>query len=105
MHAARSDSSLSVEAFSGDNGRYPGHRPPQNEDSIMANISISSSAGANGASFGLRVVMWLELCFSRHAERQRLRQLDEDALKDIGLSLADAEREAGRWAWDGPRRP
>ena len=81
----------------------------------MANISMSSPVGAKlvgaksvaakGTSYGLRVVMWLELCFSRHAERQRLRQLDEDALKDIGLSQADAEREAGRWAWDGPQRP
>lgn len=105
MQLARLDSSLSVEAFSGDKGRYRSHRPPQNEDRIMANISISSSVGASGISYGLRIVTWLELCFSRHAERRRLQQLGEDALKDIGLSQADAEREAGRWAWDGPQRP
>ncbi|CAH1659397.1 hypothetical protein CHELA1G11_11564 [Hyphomicrobiales bacterium] len=71
---------------------------------IMANISLPSSLTARGNDYGLRLVTWIELNLSRYAERRRLRQLDENALKDIGLSQADAEREASRWPWEGPAR-
>ncbi|CAH1666253.1 DUF1127 domain-containing protein [Chelatococcus asaccharovorans] len=70
----------------------------------MANISLPSSITTSSGSYGLRWVAWLELCLSRSVERRRLRQLDETALKDIGLSQVDAEREAARWPWDGPAR-
>ena len=71
---------------------------------IMANISIPSLVTGRRNNHGLRFVTWLELSLSRYTERRRLRQLDENALKDIGLSQADAEREASRWPWDGSER-
>lgn len=35
-------------------------------------------------------------------ERRALREMSEDALKDIGLSRFDVEREAARSFWDLP---
>ncbi len=37
-----------------------------------------------------------------HRQRARLAQLDDAALRDIGLSRAQALREAGRPFWDAP---
>ena len=37
-----------------------------------------------------------------HRQRAALRRLDDAALDDIGLSRAEAEREARRPAWDVP---
>ncbi|MEM7236506.1 MAG: DUF1127 domain-containing protein [Pseudomonadota bacterium] len=42
--------------------------------------------------------------FSVMGERQRLRNLSDAELKDIGLTYADAVREANRPFWDLPRR-
>lgn len=38
------------------------------------------------------------------SQRRALRELDEHQLKDIGLSRADALREANRYWWDVPPR-
>ena len=38
-------------------------------------------------------------------QRRRLSMLDDMALKDIGISRADAEAEAGRTFWDLPAEP
>ncbi len=35
-------------------------------------------------------------------ERRSLRQLDDNALRDIGLTREAAETEARRWFWDIP---
>jgi len=35
-----------------------------------------------------------------HRERQRLLELNEYLLKDIGITREQAEREAARWMWD-----
>ena len=35
-------------------------------------------------------------------QRQKLSQLDDAALRDMGISRADAQREARRVAWDVP---
>ena len=48
--------------------------------------------------------VWLELCLTRWRERRRLQELNDDQLKDIGLSRADVERECRRWPWDGHPR-
>ena len=37
-------------------------------------------------------------------QRRALRELDDQQLKDIGLTRADALREAGRGFWDVPSR-
>lgn len=46
---------------------------------------------------------WLARCTERSRERQRLRELDDHLVKDIGLSRADVDQECGRWPWDGAR--
>jgi uncharacterized protein YjiS (DUF1127 family) len=45
-------------------------------------------------------IAWLDRCLTCRHERRRLRELDGDQLKDIGLSKADVERECRRWPWD-----
>jgi uncharacterized protein YjiS (DUF1127 family) len=44
----------------------------------------------------------IELAFQIARERRQLLALDANALKDIGLSRADADGEAGRRFWDLP---
>ncbi len=43
-----------------------------------------------------------DLIALRH-ERRSLRQLDDIALRDIGLTREAAETEARRWFWDIPQ--
>jgi uncharacterized protein YjiS (DUF1127 family) len=52
----------------------------------------------------MRTIEWLELCQNRWRQRRQLSELDDAALKDIGLSRADVAREVRRWPWEGPRR-
>lgn len=51
-----------------------------------------------------RWAAWVGLCLTRRRERRALRELDDDQLKDIGLSRADVERECRRWPWEGGAR-
>ncbi|MBJ3777209.1 DUF1127 domain-containing protein [Acuticoccus mangrovi] len=44
----------------------------------------------------------LGLALGLFGERDALSRLDDAALRDIGVSRADAEREAGRPFWDVP---
>jgi uncharacterized protein YjiS (DUF1127 family) len=48
------------------------------------------------SSLVLRLLRWQELA----RERRALAAMDDHMLKDIGLSRADARREAGRPFWD-----
>ncbi len=50
----------------------------------------------------LFVVAWLSRALAVARERRALLRLDETALKDIGLSRADAYGEATRRWWDLP---
>lgn len=43
---------------------------------------------------------WLDRALERRRSRLALRELDDHFLKDIGISRADAEREARRPFWD-----
>ena len=43
---------------------------------------------------------WLEKVMTARRQRRSLLALDDVTLKDIGLSRADAEREASRRFWD-----
>lgn len=52
---------------------------------------------SNHTPFGF---IWLALLARR--QRDRLRQLDDAALDDIGLTRAEAENEAARPVWDVP---
>ena len=50
----------------------------------------------------LRIVRQLPQAYRIHNERQALMSLSEHTLKDIGLSRADAYREANRPWWQLP---
>lgn len=56
-----------------------------------------SSSGRPGLFARLR----FQLTYIRH--RNRLRDLDDHILDDIGIDRAAAEREASRPVWDVPR--
>lgn len=43
-----------------------------------------------------KLLYWREI----HMEREQLSRMGEDLLKDIGISKAEAEREANRPFWD-----
>ncbi len=47
-----------------------------------------------------RAFLYVQRCFDVARERRQLLSLDDEALKDIGISRADAVREAGRSFWD-----
>ncbi len=71
----------------------------------MEQCSSLSHFDANG--FGLkrrvmRVVSWVEAAFRTARQRRQLMGLDDRALKDIGVSRADAELEWSRPFWDLP---
>jgi uncharacterized protein YjiS (DUF1127 family) len=53
-----------------------------------------------------RPSLWSRLIalVSLHASRRRLAALDDHALRDIGLTRAQAEAEAARPVWDAPER-
>ncbi|MGQ7957468.1 DUF1127 domain-containing protein [Pseudomonas sp. SP16.1] len=55
-------------------------------------------AGARLRALGRQLRRWWQLAEQRH----RLGMLDEAALKDIGLSRADAVQESERPFWDDP---
>lgn len=50
-----------------------------------------------------RAVSWAEAVFRTARQRRQLMALDEQGLKDIGLSRADAYGEWSRPFWDLPR--
>jgi uncharacterized protein YjiS (DUF1127 family) len=69
---------------------------------------LGAAAGASSRTFGAvaatrrigvnilnKLVIWQERAEQRHA----LRALDSRMLKDIGISAADAQREAGKPFW------
>ncbi len=43
---------------------------------------------------------YIQKCFDVARERRQLLSLDDEVLKDIGVSRADAVREAGRSFWN-----
>lgn len=47
------------------------------------------------------VWMRIRAAWRRYRARQRITQLDSHALKDIGVSFAEAEAEANKWFWRG----
>ncbi len=49
-----------------------------------------------------RVFGWARKAFETYRERRQLLALSDATLKDIGVSRADAEREASRSFWDLP---
>jgi uncharacterized protein YjiS (DUF1127 family) len=56
-------------------------------------------AKAQGLFWGTRLWRWYAKCLSRSRERQALAQLDDDALKDIGVTREQANAEAAKPFW------
>ena len=56
----------------------------------------------SAAARALHAIAYFSLCLQIARERHQLRNFDTRALKDIGLSRADAQREADRGFWDIP---
>jgi uncharacterized protein YjiS (DUF1127 family) len=50
------------------------------------------------------ILAWLRLCLARRSQRIVLGELTDDRLRDLGLTRADAAREASRWPWEGTPR-
>ena len=48
-----------------------------------------------------RLLRFIALSARRARERRTLLELDDDQLRDIGLTPHDIRREACRWPWDG----
>jgi uncharacterized protein YjiS (DUF1127 family) len=55
-----------------------------------------------GAARGLRALAWLVRAAEVARQRRALMRLGDTALKDIGVSRADAWREGTRHWWDLP---
>src|SRR5262245_51222390 len=49
--------------------------------------------------WGTRFLRWYARCSARSSERQALAQLDDDALKDIGVTREQADAEAAKPFW------
>jgi uncharacterized protein YjiS (DUF1127 family) len=52
------------------------------------------------AQFLRNAFAWLAACRETARQRHALELLDDDRLRDIGLTRADVAREAGRNPWD-----
>jgi len=58
--------------------------------------------GVLGSTVAERIVGVLDLLQTwqeRVSQRRRLAALDDRMRRDIGVSMADVEREAGKWFW------
>jgi uncharacterized protein YjiS (DUF1127 family) len=76
-------------------------------DTIRRDVFSSGPSAAAGFSPRLPRLGWLivkmldglEAMAQKHRSRRLLLELTDEQLKDIGISRADAEREAGRPFW------
>lgn len=73
-------------------------------DTIGGSRSVPSHHTAVGRfpvlSWLARAVAWLELRMEKRRSRRALLELNDEQLKDVGLSRADAYREGIRPFWD-----
>ena len=79
---------MSAIPTSGSEGRVAATRVPQ----VPLRRSLSERLAT--------VLFWLERQMERRRSRRALLRLNDDQLKDIGLSRADAHGEASRPFWD-----
>ncbi len=45
------------------------------------------------------ILAWVLRCAERSAQRRTLAQMTDWQLRDIGISRAEADGEAGKWCW------
>jgi uncharacterized protein YjiS (DUF1127 family) len=63
-------------------------------------VTVAGRVGQRRPGGGWMVLIWRALAL--RAQRRRLGQLDEAALRDIGVTPAQAQAEAERPVWDVP---
>lgn len=63
----------------------------------FAGVSSATERAHKGLS---SMVSWLGAAMQVYRERRAMRALSDEILKDLGLSRADVEREAGRSFFD-----
>ncbi len=68
----------------------------------MTMISASHSAHRTGSLSRLSVLATIARLYGTWRQRQSLKALDETALRDIGVTRAQADAEANRPVWDAP---
>lgn len=71
-------------------------RPAERRGAQASWLAIEASAG--GAAWRA-LVAWLQAAHARRCQRVALAALDDAALRDIGLSRHQAEREAAKPFW------
>lgn len=64
-----------------------------------ARVAAQPAPGSLARLLG-RAFAWLAACRETARQRHALEMLDDDRLRDIGLSRADVAREIGRNPWD-----
>jgi uncharacterized protein YjiS (DUF1127 family) len=67
--------------------------------SVIASVDAPTAEGALGRLLA-RARAWFAACSETVRQRRALALLDDDRLRDIGLTRLDVEREAGRNPWD-----
>lgn len=71
----------------------------------MPGLTVAASAKPPIASRGIgrplaRALAWFAACREIARQRRALELLDDNRLRDIGLTRTDVAREAGRKPWD-----
>lgn len=67
--------------------------------SVLTPINTPAATSALGRHIS-RACTWFAACRETARQRRALELLDDDRLRDIGLTRVDVEREAGRNPWD-----
>lgn len=67
--------------------------------SALRNLGRQPSRTVSVETRLLGALLTLEAWFDRHGQRQKLRELDDHMLRDIGLSRAAADHEADKPFW------
>jgi uncharacterized protein YjiS (DUF1127 family) len=68
--------------------------------SLLGHAGFAARRAARTVSLPVRLMDLFALWAARAHERRMLAALDERALHDLGLSRAEAEREAGKAFWE-----
>ncbi len=71
---------------------------PGMKHSPLASWTRMLFGGAFASAPG-RQAGWVEICLKRAAQRRELMFMDDDQLRDIGISRSEAMREAGKPFW------
>jgi uncharacterized protein YjiS (DUF1127 family) len=74
------------------------------EDIVFSLIEAPSRIAGEAWARCVMAVTWLDHCLEVRRQRSTLLLMDGHMLKDIGLSRADVECEAGRKFWDAGKR-